>query len=102
MSMKKGTRETFRVMVRHVDLLVDRFQMHEVAISPFADRTVFYVHVTRASGLFLGITHSSASDVVLVEDSSSFLRNPKILHGTAYEDDHLSCIVRHHELRFGG
>jgi hypothetical protein len=64
MSMKEGTRETFREIVQHVDLRVNRFQLHEVAIGPFTDRKVFDVHVTSASGWFLSITHHSASVVV--------------------------------------
>ncbi len=89
-------------MVRHDDLRVNAFQLHEVAISPFTDKKVLNVHVTCASGWFLGIIHLSAWVVVLVEDGSGFLWNPKVPHDALYEEDHLPCIIRHHEFHFGG
>ncbi len=53
MSVEQGPRKTFCEMVQHIDLCVDLFQVHKVAVDPFTNRKVFYVHMMHASRGFL-------------------------------------------------
>ena len=85
MSMKKGTRQTFRVMVRHVDLCVNAFEMHQIAVNPFTNRKVFNVHVACGSSGLLSISHHCARAVVLIEDSSYFLWYSQVPHDASDE-----------------
>jgi hypothetical protein len=102
MSVKQGLRKTFREMVQHVDLRVDLFQEHKVAVNPFTNRKVFYVHVTCASHGFLCFTHCSTSIIVLVEHGGGFLGNAKVPHDATDKQDHLPGIVHRHEFGLGG
>jgi hypothetical protein len=88
-------------MVGHIDRGVNAVKEDEVAFNPFTHGEIFDVDMLCLWCRFLCIAHSSASIVVFVKESSSFLGNVEVLEYAPDKRYHLTSVVRGHKFSFG-
>jgi hypothetical protein len=74
MLVEENARERFGEIVGMIDGRIDLFELDKIAFYPFAESKIFDINMTCVRWQFLGIAHGSAPVIVLVGDSSSFLR----------------------------